>query len=284
MKRARILLITVVTILSCNRYTKPLNDEGEFGRFKIQSDLLLLHYDCKTDVDDLHSIAAFASLVRIPQFSKVNYHAVAGSYGVQEGEYVPPNILFKEAFDNKWSDAHSNFEKALDEVFTKSLETLEKKEGDIWIAEAGQSDFSSHLIAKIKEQKINLDTKERIHIVQHSNWNEETTKKENLDYVKLNGDYHKIPDGNSANNGTPCFNSKVALNWKMIVKDDELRKLWSLATSLANKYNGKDGRYNNESIKSGGLDFSDFSEVQWIFNIENIDSCSEYLNFIQANK
>lgn len=283
MRNITLLLLTCAWIFSCNRYTNPSHIENDFGKFKIKSDLLLLHYDCKTDVDDLHSIAAFASLIRIPKFSTLKYHAVAGSYGIQEGRYVPPNELFEKAFNHKWSDAHSDFEKALDEVFEKVLEVLEKNQGDIWIAEAGQSDFSSHLITKIKERKSDLNTKQRIHIVQHSNWNEEMTKKENLDYVKLNSDYHKIADGNSAQNGTPCYNSKDKLDWRVYLKDNEFKKLWILATTLADKYNGKEGRYNNTCINSGGLDFSDFCEVQWIFNIKNIDSCADYLKFIQDN-
>ncbi len=271
-------------ILGCNRYLKTTNQNGAIGKFNINTDLLLVHYDCKTDVDDLHAIAAFASLIRLPQFSKLNYHAVAGSYGIQEGKYVPPNSLFEIAFNDKWSDAHGNFNKALNEVFSKAINVLEKTEGHIWISEAGQSDFSSHLVAKIKADLPTIDTRQRIHIVQHSNWNEEMTKKENLDYVKLNSDYHKISDGNFANE-TPCYNSRIPIDWRGILKrDDELIKLWNLATSLANKYNGFESRYNNESINAGGLDFSDFCEVQWIFNVQNVENCTDFLKYIQSNQ
>ncbi|MCL5130031.1 MULTISPECIES: hypothetical protein [unclassified Algibacter] len=47
-------------------------------------------------------------------------------------------------------------------------------------------------------------------------------------------------------------------------------EVWQLATDLSNKYNGKDGRYNNKAISVGGLDFSYFSEVCWILGIQNI--------------
>jgi hypothetical protein len=49
------------------------------GEFNLKKDLLLAQYDCKTDVDDLHSVAAFATILANPEFSGINYHAVAGT-------------------------------------------------------------------------------------------------------------------------------------------------------------------------------------------------------------
>ena len=89
-----ILIITVLFSISCNEVPKDIED-GKSNRFNTELDLLLAQYDCKTDVDDLHSIAAFATLMSNTQFSKINYHGVAGTYGTQEGLYVPPNDLFR---------------------------------------------------------------------------------------------------------------------------------------------------------------------------------------------
>ncbi len=275
------ILLTLCFSISCNKSTTALHENGKFRKFNLKSDLLLLHYDCKTDVDDLHSIAAFGSLIRTPAYSKINYRAVAGTYGIQEGAYVPPNTLIEEAFKNNWSDAHSNMEKALEDVYNKVMEVLNNRKGTIWIAEAGQSDFSAKLIAKIRANKNTINSKERIHIVQHSDWNEKTTTEEQLAYVKKYSKYHKIPDGNAAHNGTPSYNTKTPIAWADILRDKEMKKLWSLATTLADKYNGQDGRYNNPSIESGGLDFSDFSEVQWILEIKNVESCAAYLNYLR---
>jgi hypothetical protein len=75
-----------------------------------------------------------------PAFLEVKYHAVAGTYGIQEGQYVPAIELFGLAFTGHWSNAHADRNKALDEVLTLVITTL-KQGGDIWIAEAGQSDF-----------------------------------------------------------------------------------------------------------------------------------------------
>ncbi len=106
------------------------------GIFDIEKDLLLAQFDCKTDVDDLHSIAAFVTLISDFKFQKIHYHAVAGTYGIQEGLYVPPNNLFQLAFGKNWTDANANFKDAIEKVKVIIKVTL-SNQGDIWIAVAG---------------------------------------------------------------------------------------------------------------------------------------------------
>jgi len=266
------------TLLKINLKLKPRNST----EFNITKDLLLLHYDCKTDVDDLHSIAAAGSLIRLENFSMLNFHAVAGTYGIQEGLYVPGESLFESAFGENWSDAHNDYEKAIDEVLLKSQKTLNDG-GKIWIAEAGQSDFSADLIIRIIEEIPWLDTRDRIKVVQHSDWNESVTDSTKLSYVSVNADYKKIPDGNAIENGTPGFNSKEKFDWQSKLEMEELKKIWKLAIELANEYNGKENRYLNQTIKKGGFDFSDFSEVHYILNLENVDNCNDYFDYLQIN-
>ena len=270
----------IVIIVSCANSSESKRD-SQVVNFNLENDLLLVNYDCKTDVDDLHSIAAFASLIRQPEFSKLNFHAVAGAYGIQEGEYVPGNSLFNLAFSDRWSDAHLNHDKALNEVFVKVANVL-SNDGNIWIAEAGQSDFSSKLVMKIQEKLDRISTTKRIHVVQHSDWNEEVTDPAHLANVKKQTDYHKIPDGNALNNGTPGFNSSSIVDWTNIITNQEIKSLWDLAIQLADTYNGEDGRYLNESIKAGGLDFSDFSEVHHILSLENIENCTDYFEYLAS--
>ncbi len=244
-------------------------------RFDAETDLLLAHFDSKTDVDDIHSIAAFATLISNDQFSHINYHAVAGAYGIQEGLYVPANELFKLAFDSHWSDAHNDFDRALDEV-TNLVATSIHAGGAVWIAECGQSDFSAAMVKKLKSSYPNIDTKYSIHIIQHSNWNQDVTTPEKLQYVKENTDYKKIPDGNATGNGTPGFNTSDSIDWKDSVKDPKLVSIWETAIAIGNKYNGQEGRYLNKNISIGGLDFSDISEVAWILNQEQIVDAEEF--------
>lgn len=146
----------------------------ETTSFNFKKDLLLMHFDCKTDVDDIHSAAALKMLMSDSCFSNVDYYAVAGTYGIQEGLYVPPNELFKLAFGDKWVDAHADREKAINKMKDVTLKCL-LTGGNIWIAEAGQSDFSAELIKAIQKDAPTVNTSKQIHIVQHSNWNEEVT-------------------------------------------------------------------------------------------------------------
>jgi hypothetical protein len=245
------------------------------GRFNIEKDLYLAQFDSKTDTDDLHSVAGVKTILSDPRFSKVKYHAVAGAYGIQEGLYVPPNEVFEIAFGTHWSDAHSNFEQALGEV-TKLVTSNLKDGGDIWIAEAGQSDFSASLIKNIKNNFPSIKTKLRIHIVQHSNWNENNTATDNLSYVKENADYIKIPDGNVVGNGSPGFYTEEKINWRNYITDSGLINVWEKAFEIANKYNGQDGRHTNPAIASGGMDFSDVSETCWIFGFNHLKNAVQF--------
>ncbi|MBT8181995.1 MAG: hypothetical protein KJO53_10440 [Eudoraea sp.] len=277
MKFKTILIIALVTILTplIGKAT-PLH-LSKTANFNIDKDLLLVQYDCKTDVDDLHSVAAFITLMSHSNFKKVNYHAVAGTYGIQEGLYVPPNDLFKLAFGDNWTDAHKNLESAVARVKELAKKTLANK-GDIWIADAGQSDFSAELVKALQADLPELNISQRIHVVQHSDWNEEVTSPASLDFVKKNTTYHKIPDGNAVGNGTPGFRTPDYTNWKDKIKDPKLVSIWQLAIDLGNKYNGKEGRYNNEAIAAGGLDFSDLSEVCWILGIAYIKDTAQFFS------
>ncbi|OIQ39992.1 MAG: hypothetical protein BM563_03735 [Bacteroidetes bacterium MedPE-SWsnd-G1] len=246
-------------------------------RFNMDKDLLLGHFDCKTDVDDIHSAAAFYMLFNNKEFEKINFHAVAGTYGVQDGLYVPPNELFELAFKKNWTDAHKDFDKAVERVKKIALKTLNKN-GNIWIADAGQSDFSAALIKAILKEKPEIDLTKRINIVQHSEWNEKVTSEKSLNYVKNNISYHKIPDGNVVGNGSPGLQSSDFNQWKSKINDENLDEIWSLAVEIGQKYNGVDGRYNNEAIGKGGLDFSDICETCYILNIDDIVDVKDFFN------
>ena len=245
------------------------------GRFDTSRDLFLAHFDVKTDVDDLHSVAGVATMLADPRFADVKYHAVAGAYGMQEGLYVPANELFELAFGDRWSDAHTDVDQALDEVAAIAAPLL-LDGGSVWIAEAGQSDFSAALLNRLWNDIPCVNTKLRVHVVQHANWNEEVTTPEDLAFVKEAASYHKIPDGNATGNGTPGFRSDDAIEWQSHVTDARLVDIWTMAIDMANTFNGVDGRYRNESIEKGALDFSDVAESMWIFGFEDIVDANEF--------
>lgn len=276
--KSTIFIFIAITIISLS--CKSINTDSKTTTsktFNKEKDLLLAQFDCKTDVDDLHSVAAFITLMSDANFSKINYHAVAGTYGIQEGLYVPPNDLFQLAFGDNWTDAHTNSETAVERVKEKIKITL-GNHGDIWIADAGQSDFTAQLIKAVQADLPEINLKQRIHVVQHSDWNEEVTSPESLQFVMKNADYQKIPDGNAVGNGTPGFRSPEYTLWKDKITNPKLIEIWQLALDLSNKYNGKEGRYNNEAIMAGGLDFSDLSEVCWILGIQDIKDTEQFFN------
>lgn len=277
MKLKIVTLIVIAIVLMSFSSNIVDNNYSQRKIFNIEKDLLLVQFDCKTDVDDIHTAAALAALMSSSTFSEINYHAVAGTYGIQGGLYVPPNDLFQLAFDNNWTDAHGNFKKAVEQVVVIVKETL-GNQGDVWIAEAGQSDFTAKLIKAIQAEMPKINIAQRIHVVQHSGWNEEKTTPEELQFVKMNADYHKIPDGNAVGNGSPGFRDSKFVNWEEKVSHPELLKIWQFAIDLSNQYNGKDGRYDNKAISAGGLDFSDLSEVCWILGLEDIKDVEQFFN------
>ncbi len=256
------LLFIFLSITIATEAAKP-------AKFNTQKDLLLVQLDCKTDVDDLHTAAALITLMSHSSFSDVSYHAVAGTYGIQEGLYVPPNDLMQLAFEDNWTDAHNNLKPAVEKVKVIVKRHINKG-GKIWIAEAGQSDFTADLIKAILKETPELDIAKYFNVVQHSDWNEKVTDPDKLSFVKEVSSYHKIPDGNAVGNGTPGFRTPTYGEWKTKLKNKKLLEIWQLAYDLGLQYNGVDGRYNNKAIAEHGLDFSDLSEVCWIMGIEDI--------------
>lgn len=270
-----VIISLTLLLLVCSCVSINGNDSDYLGKFSKDKDLYLAHFDLKTDVDDIHSAAAVATMLADERFVKVNYHAVAGTYGTQSGAYVPANELFDLAFGQNWSDAHSDFNKALEEVSSLAVKVINNG-GKIWIAEGGQSDFSAVLVREMYKSLPEADIKNSVHIVQHADWNEEVTTIEDLEYVKNASSYHRIPDGNASGNGTPGFRSDQIIDWRHSIYDPHLISIWEKAIELANTYNGVDDRYLNESIMKGGLDFSDASETCWIFGFNNLMNSNEF--------
>lgn len=254
---------------------------GQKTEFNPKKDLLLAQYDCKTDVDDLHSAAALASLMLHPDYSKINYHVVGGSYGRQNGAYVPPNTLFNELFPGNWTDAHANWEGAIATVAKRAALILDSG-GSVWIAEAGQSDFSADILTTLISLGYAKQLQDNFHVVQHSAWNEKSTTPEDLSYVKMNAHYIKIPDGNAIGNGSPGFVTKVVFEPEAELQDPRLQEIWKLALAEANHYNGENQRYRNNDIYKGGLDFSDMSEACWILGLGNLTDATAFFKVVTS--
>ena len=253
------------------------------GQFNPDRDLFIPQFDSKTDVDDLHSVAGVATILRDPRFSDVEYHAVAGAYGIQDGLYVPSPGLFNLAFGNRWSDAHNHREQALEAVSAMVVETLGRG-GHVWVAEAGQSDFTADWLKMVREQLPSVDSRKQVHVVQHSDWNESVTSPESLTYVKQHADYQKIPDGNETGNGSPGLRTESEEYWPAAMDSEQSGEIWKLARKLAMKYNGREGRYNNTAVEAGGMDFSDVSETLWIFGFTHLRDTGAFFAELLSKK
>jgi hypothetical protein len=262
-----------IFFLSSNSYaTEP--------KFSIEKDLLLLNFDLKTDVDDVQTIAAFYLILQSTEFEKINYFAVSGTYGVQAGLYVPANELFKKVFKQQWSDLYNERTVAINNTVQKVAQVLTNG-GRIWLAEAGQSDFTQTLLLTLNDKGIKY-AKEQFIVVQHSQWNEKETSVDALNYVKNNTTYLKIPDGNQEGNNTPGFKDEFYPVKSLENKNLLSTNIWTLANNITAKYNGVNGRYLNKAISNGGADFSDLVEVIYILDIKNTPTVSTF--FRQFNK
>ena len=103
-----------------------------------------------------------------------------------------------------------------------------------------------------------------------------STTPEDLAFVKNVASYHRIPAGNMAGNGTPDFRKDDVIDWRKHITDAHLTAIWEKAITIANSYNGADGRYLNKSIRKGGLDFSDVVETAWIFGFDDLEDANDF--------
>ena len=224
-------------------------DASISGPFDPAKDLLSLHYDHAPDRDDGH--ATVAGKV-VTDSLGITPWVVGGAYGTNANTYqADSERVMNTTWGNSWANAHADWNGAVRATVDKWQATLNGG-GDIWIAEGGQSDLSADVIRELKRRDPGLDTEGRIHLVQHSNWNEDKTTSSDLSYVRNNADYIRIEDGNQSNK-TADLNT-VTPGWENRARNSE----WGNAWAAAFDYLDPDNR----------LDFSDTVELLYIVGIE----------------
>jgi hypothetical protein len=193
---AAILLTTIAGLAMAGGKVDPMQE------FDTTKDLLSLHYDHAPDKDDGHSAAADRSMLQTlysEDWIREHVIAVSGVYGKNARMFNPDSDLVMDAVWNDlggWLGAHTNRE----DVIVALVHRWGKVIGDggsVWIKEGGQSDISAEVVRRIQEQDAALDTKQHIHLVQHSNWNENQTTDSALAYVKKHTNYIRIRDANA---------------------------------------------------------------------------------------
>jgi len=114
------------------------------GQYVQDRDLISLHYDHAPDRDDGHATVSALAVVRA---MGIQPHVVSGAYGDGNADqYQPPaEIVMAAAWGSDWLDAHNNYQSSVNRTTTAWLATLNNG-GEIWVAEGGQSDFTSDVM------------------------------------------------------------------------------------------------------------------------------------------
>ncbi len=229
--------------------TNPTINNSRFDR---QRDLVALHFDHAPDPDDGH--AAVAALM-IRDRLQLNVQVVAGTHGVYSRDrYVPESErLMSAVWGSEWHNAHSNRGGSVAAAVSRWTSVLAAG-GDIWIAEGGPSDFTAAVVRAINANHAEFNTRQRIHLIQHSDWNEDHALEADLSYVRNNTRYVKIADGNHPN-ATADFRFESHNNGDFV------------ARALASRYSNEWAVAFNYLSPSEKLDYSDAVEVLHIVGI-----------------
>lgn len=169
-------------------------------RFDPAVDLLSLHYDHAPDKDDGQSAAADITVLE-SMFGKqwIGNHvvAVSGAYGLNASTFNDSSDAVMDVVfgADGWLNAHVDPAGVAQQLVQRFQQVIGAG-GDIWIKEGGQSDLTARVIRQLREQTPNLETTRRIHVVQHSDWNERQTTPADLAYVQQRTNYIRIPDAN----------------------------------------------------------------------------------------
>ncbi len=169
--------------------------------FDPRRDLISLHYDHAPDRDDGHSAAADRTILQTlygAEWVREHVLAVSGAYGRNARAFREDSDAVMDAVwgDTGWVAAHEDRQAAVNQIAARWGETL-KGGGDVWVKEGGQSDLTAAVVERLKARPGRLDTTKRVHVVQHSNWNERQTTDESLAYVRRHTDYIRITDANA---------------------------------------------------------------------------------------
>ena len=209
------------------------------AQFVQDQDLISLHYDHAPDRDDGHATVAALAVVRS---RGIVPHVVSGAHGTGNADqYVPAaEVVMRAAWGSAWEDANGNRQAAVNATSARWLNTL-LNGGDIWVAEGGQSDFTTAVVRSINTSNPGINTRTRIHVVQHSRFNESNSNQSDLRFSQANTDYILINDGND-DNGTADLNMRSD-SFVQLARNSQFGSAWNAAFS-----------YLNPNVK---LDFSD---------------------------
>ena len=239
--------------------------------FDPKADLISLHYDHAPDLDDGQSAAADRTILEsLYGRDWLNAHvvAVSGAYGRNAPDFVPASDrVMDAAWDDTggWLAAHGNRQRAVDALVGRWTRTL-KAGGDVWVKEGGQSDITAAAVAKIESTMKDVEPRRRIHVVQHSTWNEDQTTPEALTFTREHTDYIRIKDANTYLNikgGDAAFVTAATAH-------PAFGRIWRAAFA-----------YYDPKVR---LDFSDTGELMHILGLGELGTAEFQRRFLENQR
>lgn len=223
---------------------------GRFGA----NDLLAAHFDHGPDPDDGHAAAAAYVIAQELSLNMVVAGGTTGEYSA--GRYLSESEnLMRQIFGQQWLDAHNNRATSAEQAAQRWVGAMANG-GDVWVAEGGPSDFTAAVLRVIQRDYPEYNTRRRVHVIQHSKWNEDHALRGDLNFVRANAEYIRIEDGNDPNSTADLRQdggSATTQNFVSTARGSRYGNVWNYAFNYLNP---------NEK-----LDFSDTVEVLYILNI-----------------
>lgn len=197
------------------------------AQFVQDQDLISLHYDHAPDRDDGHATVAALAVVRA---LGIVPHVVSGAHGTGNADQYQPEaeVVMRAAWGSAWEDANGNRQAAVNATSSRWLNTL-LNGGDIWVAEGGQSDLTTAVVRSINSSNPSINTRTRIHVVQHSRFNESNSNQSDLRFSQANTDYILIDDGNN-DNRTADLNMRSD-RFVQLARNSQFGSAWNAAFS-----------------------------------------------------
>jgi len=195
----RVFLLAPLLVVSCR--AAELGPASARG-FDPRVDLVSLHYDHAPDRDDGQSAAADRTLLQcLYGFAWLSRHAIAvsGACGENAALFDPGSDAVMDEVWNAcggWLAGHDDPEGVRAELTRRWLAVLDTG-GHVWVKEGGQSDLTADVVERIRARRPALETRDRIHVVQHSRWNEDQTTDAALATVRAHTAYLAIRDANA---------------------------------------------------------------------------------------
>ena len=270
-----LLLLMAITSLFTMSYAAP---QPAFDKAK---DLLLAQYDLANDEDDIHALAALGCVLTRSEWSNVKAYGVLGSDSPNQAKakrHLNPTDLFDAIFgdgpaDNSWTHRRWDNDASVLRVANLVQETIQNG-GRVFVAEGGHYPFTQSWTNYLINQSMLTATqvKQKVFVVQHSQGNIDRSDGNSYQNVVNLTTHIKIGDGNRA-----YRSSDYSLLPKAISNSNPnavARNLWFSADTYIN--NGQHDGISNDLMEDGGLDFSDFTEVRWILDIQQISTAKAF--------